>query len=182
MRSLPSVGDDSLNPQEPCGPDGSCTKDEYAGWWARGERLHDYLASLPVEHTEAYSMDGLQKNLLTQWQHEITPPSSLGANVSKQILGRLLLWIRQAETLIYYVTYREEKVQPGPTTPGRLDVIEEPNMQTWHWPWIAGWHDPSQRALILNPKKPSKWNPKKILLYGGVGVAGLFIAKKVFTE
>jgi hypothetical protein len=182
MESLPPVGDDSLNAQEFCGSEGACTIEEYAKWWARGEKLHAYLEDLPVALTKAHSMDGLQKSLLQQWTHDVTPPSSLGKTVSKTVLGRLLLWVRQTETLIYYVTYRDKQVEPGPTTPGRLEVIDEPNMQSWHWPWIKGWHDPNQRSLILNPKQPSKWSPKKILLYGGVGVAGLYIAKKVFTE
>jgi len=182
MEQLPPVGDDSLGAQ-PCGPEGACTREVYEERWARGEEIFKYLEKVPEKYANDLGMGGVYTSLLSRWQEEITPPSEVGDLVDSSTLGNLLIWTRQAETLVYYVTYQVQgQATPGPTTPGLLSVVEEPSTTHYHWPWIEGWDDPSKRALILNPKSPKKITLKKVLLYGGVAAGAIYVGKKMLAE
>jgi len=182
MKELPPVGDDSLGAQ-PCGPEGVCTREVYEERWARGEEIFKYLERVPEKYAEDLGMGKLYNQLLRRWKDEVVSPSKVGDVVDSETLGNLLIWTRQSETLIYYVTYEDQgKATPGPTTPGLLEVVAQPSPQPYHWPWIEGWDDPSKRALILNPKNPSKWTMKKVLLYGGVAAGAIYAGKKMLAD
>lgn len=183
MEQLPPVGDDSYDAQEPCGSEGVCTREVYEERWARGEEIFKYLEKVPEKYAEDLGMGGVYKSLLSRWVDEVKAPDSVGEVVDSATLGNLLIWIRQAETLVYYVTYETQgQAAPGPATPGLLSVVEDPTLNKHHWPWIEGWDDPSKRALILNPKDPSKWTAKKVLLYGGVAVGAFYAGKKMLAD
>jgi hypothetical protein len=183
MNGLPPVGDDRMDAQDPCGPDGVCTREVYAGWWTRGEEIYNYLKRVPERYPKELGMGGLYEDLLRRWTSEVKTPSSVDEEVNSGTLGTLLGWIRESETLIYYVTYQEQgRATPGSTTPGLLEVVEPPPASAWHWPWIEGWDDASKRDLILNPRRPKKWTMKKILVAGGVGVAAIYAGKKMFAD
>jgi hypothetical protein len=172
----------NMDPQAPAGNDGACSKEEYKGWWVRGKEIYDYLQKLPKRVSAELEMGSLHSSLLRQWKSKVQNPAVVGEEVPAETLGALLLWIRQSETLIYYVTYRDKgDAVPGPTTPGILRVQEEPEMQQWHWPWIPGWDDPGQRARILNTND-KKWSTKKkVLVFGGVGLAAFIMGKKLLN-
>ncbi len=186
MQALPPVGDDRLDPQEPCGDDGECTHEDYKGWWDRGEELYQYLDRLPEKHSKEFGMAGLHRTLVRRWNDEVQVPNSVGEIVPSETLGTLLLWIRQTETLIYYVTYQDqESAVPGPTTPGLLKVVDKPKNTAWHWPWIQGWDDPEQRSMILNPpdEEKKKWSTmKKVLVVGGIGAVAIFAGKRMISD
>jgi len=183
MEQLPPVGDDSLGAQEPCGPEGVCTREVYEERWARGEEIFKYLERVPEKYAEDLGMGGMYASLLSRWKEEIKSPADVDDMVDSTTLGNLLFWTREAETLIYYVTYEDQgQTAPGPTTPGLLEVVADPAVTKHRWPWIEGWDDPAKRALILNPKDPKKWTVKKVLLYGGVAAGALYAGKKMFTD
>lgn len=180
--ALPAA-DPNLYPDEPCGVDEECTNEDYRGWWAQGKKLYDYLSRMPPAYADKLGMGNMYRQLLQRWKKEVKKPEGLPEVIDESTLGTLLLWMRHAETLIYYVTYEDQgNPVPGPTTPGRLDVVEEIPTGDRHWPWIEGWDNPSLRAKIVNPPKPSKWGPKRIL-FVGAGVAGaVYLGKKFFSE
>lgn len=192
MEALPpmAVGDDGLDPQEPCGSEGeACSREKYEGWWERGEELYRYLDRMPEKYTKGFGMAGLHRALVRRWHDEVKDPTSVGEEVSSETLGTLLVWIRQSETLIYYVTYQDQEQSgkaavPGPTTPGLLEVVERPQVSAWHWPWIKGWDDPQQRSLILNPPagEPKRWTLKKVLVVGAIGGAAIYAGKKMLDS
>jgi hypothetical protein len=182
MEQLPPAGDDSLGAQ-PCGPEGVCTREVYEERWARGQEIFKYLERVPEKYAEDLGMGKLYHQLIRRWSEEIQPPSAVADMVDSETLGNLLIWTRQSETLIYYVTYEDQgQATPGPTTPGLLKVVSQPEAQPYHWPWIEGWDDPAKRALILNPKGSSKITFKKVLLYGGVAVGAIFAGKKLLAD
>jgi len=174
----------SNDPQAPCGDDDTCSNEEYKGWWVRGKEIHDYLLKMPKSVPEELGMGKLHTTLLRQWKAgKVQDPSVVGEEVPAETLGALLMWIRQSETLIYYVTYRDNgDAVPGPTTPGLLEVVPPPPPTGWKWPWIPGWEDPSKRDLILNPKD-SKWSmKKKVLVIGGLGAAAFILGKRALSK
>jgi hypothetical protein len=182
MEQLPPVGDDSLGAQ-PCGPEGVCTREVYEERWARGAEIFEYLGKVPEKHSQDLGMGGMHKSLLRRWKDEVTPPAAVGDVIDSETLGNLLIWTRDAETLIYYVTYQDQgSAVPGPTTPGLLSVVAEPEAGTKGWPWIEGWNDPQKRALILNPRDEKKWTVKKVLLYGGVAAGAIYAGKKMLAD
>jgi hypothetical protein len=180
MEQLP-VGESFGNPQEPCGPEEECSNEDYRGWWAQGNKLYDFLNRMPRHYAERVGMGKMYDQLLLRWNSEISGPDQLGDVVGDSTLGTLLLWIRQSETLIYYVTYQDQGTPtPGPTTPGRLEVEDSLRTTEWHWPWIEGWDDVATRNRIVNPQKEAKWTVKRIVLIGaGVGAA-IYAGKKLF--
>ena len=182
MEQLPPVGDDSLGSQ-PCGPEGACTREVYEERWARGNEIYQFLGKVPKSLTEGLGMGGVHATLLDRWEEEVEDPDLVGAIVDKATLGNLLIWTRQAETLVYYVTYKDKgAATPGPTTPGLLSVVDDPSVTKKGWPWIEGWNDPSKRALILNPKEEKKWTAKKVLLYGGVAAGAIYAGKRMLAD
>jgi hypothetical protein len=182
MEALPAA-DPNLNPDEPCGVDEECTNEDYTGWWAQGKKLYDYLSRMPPAYADELGMGTKYRQLLARWKREVKKPSALPEIVDESTLGTLLLWMRHAETLIYYVTYEDQgNPVPGPTTPGRLEVVAELPTEPHHWPWIEGWDDTRMREKILNPKKPARFSGKTVLLIGA-GVAGaVYLGKKFFSE
>lgn len=183
MSAQPQLPPASNDPQSPRGDDDTCSNEEYKGWWVRGKEIYSYLRKMPRKVPEELGMANLHSTLLRQWKSKVQNPSVVGEEVPAETLGALLLWIRQSETLIYYVTYRAQgEAVPGPTTPGLLEVVEEPAGTAWKWPWIPGWEDPSKRNMILNPKD-SKWSmKKKIFVFGGIGTAAFFVGKKFLSS
>jgi hypothetical protein len=165
------------------GEDDACTREEYKGWWVRGKEIHGFLEKLPKKVPQELGMGKLHASLLRKWKSKVQDPSVVGEEVSAETLGTLLLWIRQSETLIYYVTYRDKgDAVPGPTTPGVLEIVAEPPPTQWKWPWIPGWEDPSKRDLILNPKD-GKWSmKKKVLVFGGIGTVAFLAGKRLLTQ
>lgn len=171
-----------MGSQETCGPAGVCTREVYEGWWARGKKYFDYLERVPERVPEELGMDGMHKSLLRRWKDEVVPPSAVGDTVDSKTYGTLLIWNRESETLIYYVTYENQgEATPGSTTPGPLTVVNDPKGSD-PWPWIEGWEDPKKRALILNPKGNKKWTTKKILLVGGAAAGVFFVGKKMLAD
>ena len=179
----PAVGDDSLGPQANCGPGGGCPREVYEEWWTRGKEYFDYLGRVPKRITKGLNMGDMHDSLLRRWTDEVAHPSALGETVDSKTYGTLLLCNRESERLIYYVTYDDTgRATPGPTTPGLLQVVEQPETDSYNWPWIEGWDDPKRRALILNPKGPKKWTVKRVLLWGGVAAGAVYAGKKMFAD
>jgi hypothetical protein len=180
--ALPAA-DPNLNPDDPCGVDEGCTNEDYRGWWAQGKKLYDYLSRMPPAYADRLGMGTKYRQLLTRWKQEIRKPTDLPDVIDESTLGTLLLWMRHAETLIYYVTYEDQgNPVPGPTTPGRLEVVHDMDDASWHWPWIEGWDDLEIREKIINPPKKSRWSLKRVALVGaGIGGA-VYIGKKFFSE
>jgi hypothetical protein len=166
-----------------CEPEGVCTREVYEGWWARGKKYFDFLNSLPKERSEELGMLGMHESLIRRFTDEVVPPNEVPEVVDGSTYGVLLHWNRQAETLAYYVTHQAKgSADLGPTTPGLLEVGNEPQGVGHHWPWIEGWDDPKKRALILNPEPAKKRTAKKILLVGGIAAGAFYVGKQMLAD
>lgn len=157
---------------------------DFERWWTRSEELNSILRRLPRDVVTAASMGNRREQLLERWE-DLETPDVEENEVDEEVLGALLSWIRDSETLIHYIIYtrdvRGDHSQEGtandteapaaasaqavpqrqPLITPSLNVIstidDAPGVsEDWHWPWIAGWDDPDRRKQILNPKKKKK--------------------------
>lgn len=181
MEPLPPAPELNVDPREPCGDDQECSNEDYKGWWVQGNKLYDFLSRMPRHYAERVGLAESYDRLLSRWGAEVVPPNKLGTVVDDSVLGTLLLWTRQAETLIYYVTYQEQSTPtPGPTTPGRLEIQDTLNTDDqWQWPWIEGWNNPAIRESIVNPSAPKKWTAKRVLIVGAGVVGAVYVGKMI---
>lgn len=154
---------------------------EFERWWARSEELNSILRRLPRDVISAAGMGNRRAQLLERWE-DLETPEVDDIEVEEEVLGALLSWIRDSETLIHYIIYTRDLTsehggeatandtgkettatasappsRPAPIVPATriINSMSEAIgvQEDWHWPWIEGWDDPDKRKSIINPKK-----------------------------
>lgn len=155
---------------------------DFERWWARSEELNSILRRLPRDVIAAAGMENRREQLLERWE-DLETPEIDESEVDEEMLGALMSWIRDSETLIHYIIYTRDITaehggeatandtgvptatasapaapsRPAPVVPS-LQVINSMSeaigvKEDWHWPWLEGWDDPEKRERILKPKK-----------------------------
>ena len=177
--ALPESQSTVVDPNEPCGNDGKCSVEEYGEWWKQANRLYIYLQKIPEATLGRLGMSGFRNKLISMWEDEVVSPDSYEDGfVETSDVGTVRLWMREAETLIYFVASAGgSPAMPGSATPGMLHIVET-SPDANFWPWIKGWDNPVTREQILQPKSKSNGMFKKILMYGGLGLGAYWVGKK----
>lgn len=91
---------------------------DFEQWWTRSEELDSILRRLPRDVVSAADMGNRRSQLLERWE-DLETPEVNDEEVDEEVLGALLSWIRDSETLIHYIIYtrdvRRDHDQDGAT-------------------------------------------------------------------
>jgi hypothetical protein len=142
----------------------------YAQAYARGEELQDYLVQLGDRIAAAVRRIEVRKDLLDRWGTFPEPDMVLPDD--EESLRDISQWIKDAESLIQYIVYKEKSSREAGFKLEAIEDFEEaPGFgEDWRYPWIEGWNDPKKRAKMMKVKVD---RPYRKYIIGGAIAAGV---------
>lgn len=80
------------------------TIDDFERWFVRSEELNSILRRLPLKVVSAAGMANRRDQLLETWE-DLETPELDESEVDDDMMGDLLSWVKDSETLIHYIVY-----------------------------------------------------------------------------